>query len=64
MKWRPRNRWLAAGAVAGIAVVLAAALRAARHNGPLSAIGRTRRNLQLAGLGVGLGSSYASASAR
>ncbi|CAN5732669.1 AarF/ABC1/UbiB kinase family protein [soil metagenome] len=68
VKWGPRNRWLTAGAVAGIAVVLAAVLaavlRAARRNGPLSAIGRTRRNLQLAGLGVGLGSSYASASAR
>ena len=64
MTWRPRNRWVAAGAVVGIAAVLAAALRAVRRKGPLSAIGRTRRNLQLAGLGVGLGSSYANASAR
>ena len=51
-------------AVAGGAVALGAAFRASRQRGPINRTTRAGRNLELARLGVAVGSTYAASNAR
>jgi predicted unusual protein kinase regulating ubiquinone biosynthesis (AarF/ABC1/UbiB family) len=59
-----RRRPALLAAVAAVVVALAAAFRRSRLAGPINRTTRTGRNLELARLGVAVGSTYASTNAR